>query len=140
MAQLTYDRAQQLEEMGRKPISLPADIFFGGNELLQKTPGPHHRPEFRTTGTYNHPNLVEYRKRVAVDRANRFLGGTMSKTELQKVGGAEGIKEALKEHGLALDVENVDIIEMREAVVLAGEDETEQEAPKKKAGRPKKTE
>lgn len=111
-AKLTMERYQKLEEMGRAPISLPSDIFFGGNEILQKTPGNHHRPQFRKTGTFNHPSIRAYRKRVAIDRANRLKKNKMSEVELRKIGGLQGLQSALAEFGLKINEEDMEVVLM----------------------------
>jgi len=110
MSKLTYDRVQQLEKMGRPPIELPAEIFFGGNEKLQKTPGRHHLPQYRETGTYNHPNLVAHRKRVAGDRVQRLANSKMSDVEFTAMGGIDGLRAALKEHGLGLNEKAMEVV------------------------------
>lgn len=102
----------KLEEMGRAPISLPAAIFFGGNEILQKTPGNHHLPQFRKTGTYNHPSIVAYRKRVAIDRANRLKKNKMTEVELRKIGGVQGLQTALAEFGLHINEGDMEVVMM----------------------------
>lgn len=99
----------QLQEMGREPISLPASIFFGGNETLQKTPGNHHLPQFRKTGTYNHPSIRAWRKRVAMDRAKRLINNKMSEVELRKCGGMAGLQKSLEEFGLKVDEEQMEV-------------------------------
>ncbi len=103
------ERFMQLQEMGREPISLPEDINFGGNETLQKTPGNHHRPQFRKTGTYNHPSLKAYRKRVAMDRAKRLINNKMTEVELRKCGGMEGLQRSLAEFGMKIDAEQMEV-------------------------------
>lgn len=100
--------------MGKRPISLPADIFFGGDERLQKTPGAHHRPEYRKSGTYDHPNVVEWRQRVWTDRAKRLVKGKMSEVELRKIGGLAGINKGLEEFGIKIDPESLQVAEMHE--------------------------
>lgn len=112
MARLTMERFMQLQEMGREPISLPDKIYFGGNEVLQKTPGNHHMPQFRKTGTYNHPSLRAQRKRVAMDRAKRLINGKMTEVELRKVGGMPGLQAALAEFGLKIDAEQMEVAMM----------------------------
>lgn len=109
MARLTMERFMQLQEMGREPISLPASIFFGGNEVLQKTPGNHHLPQFRKSGTFNHPSLRAWRKRVAMDRAKRLINNKMSEVELRKCGGIAGLQKALEEFGLAIDADQKEV-------------------------------
>lgn len=99
----------QLQEMGREPISLPEKIYFAGNETLQKTPGNHHLPQYRKTGTYNHPSLKMYRKRVAMDRAKRLINNKMTEVELRKVGGMEGLQRSLSEFGLKIDQEQMEV-------------------------------
>lgn len=106
------ERFMQLQEMGREPISLPDRIFFGGNEILQKTPGNHHLPQFRKTGTFNHPSIRAYRKRVAMDRAKRLINSKMTEVELRKVGGMEGLQKSLAEFGLKIDQEQMEVAMM----------------------------
>lgn len=114
MSKLTITQYEKLRDMGKEPIHLPADIFFGGDERLQKTPGAHHRPEFRKTGTYMHPSVVENRRRVWTDRAKRLVKGKMSEVELRKCGGLGGINQALEEFGIKLDPESMQMAEMHE--------------------------
>lgn len=114
------ERFNLLQEMGREPINLPADIYFAGDEILQKTPGNHHRPEFRKTGTYNHPNVRKQRQRVAQDRATRLINGKMTEVELRKVGGMDGLNKALAEFGLKIDEEQMEVALMN-ANMLAEE-------------------
>lgn len=75
MAELTGAQRRKLEELGREPISLPAEIYFAGNEQKQ-----------RENGTYNHPNLVKNRLRIAMDRLERARKEIMSDTEKAKIG------------------------------------------------------
>lgn len=113
------ERYQKLEEMGRTPISLPASIFFGGNEILQKTPGNHHLPQFRKSGTFNHPSIRAYRKRVAIDRANRLKKNKMSEVELRKIGGLPGLQTALGEFGLKINEEDMEVVQMNASALEA---------------------
>ena len=103
------ERFMQLQEMGREPISLPEKIFFAGNETLQKTPGNHHLSQFRKTGTYNHPSLKAYRKRVAMDRAKRLINNKMTEIELRKCGGMAGLQASLNEFGMKIDEEQMEV-------------------------------
>lgn len=103
MSQISHDTYLRHEAKGRTPISLPAEVFFSGDTRLQKSPGAHHLPQYRNTGTYNLPALKEYRKRVAMDRAKRIIGMKMSEVELRMIGGLEGVQEALKEFGLTIN-------------------------------------
>lgn len=102
----------QLQEMGREPISLPEKIFFGGNETLQKSPGNHHMPQYRQTGTYNHPAVRQYRKRVAMDRAKRLINNKMTEVELRKIGGMDGLQKALAEFGMKIDNDQMQVAMM----------------------------
>ena len=98
---------ERLKELGKEPISLPAEINFAGNVILQKAhcdnddckpgacwcgKGMHHKPEYQKTGTYMHPNLVRQRLREANDRLNRFKAMKMSETEKRTYASA-GIKQ-----------------------------------------------
>ncbi len=112
MSQITHDTYLKLEAMGKAPISLPAEIYFGGDERLQKSPGAHHLPQYRKTGTWHLPALKEQRKRVAMDRAKRLINMKMSEVELRKVGGLEGVQTALKEHGLGISKDQHEIAEL----------------------------
>jgi len=112
MANIAMTKYQQLEAMGRPPISRPAEINFGGSEELQRahcdTPecedgkctcgkGMHHLPQYQKTGTYMHPALVQERLRVAGDRVERFKKLTMSEPERRKYApnGMKSLKDAL---------------------------------------------
>lgn len=112
MSELSHKQFLHLQAMDRTPIALPAEIYFGGNEILQKTPGAHHLPQYRQTGTYHLPQLKEWRKRVAMDRAKRLLNMKMSETELRNIGGVEGVKEGLAEHGLGISGKQFEIAKM----------------------------
>lgn len=112
MSQITHDQYLRLEALGKAPISLPAEIFFGGDERLQKSPGAHHLAQYRKTGTYDLPQLKEWRLRVAKDQAKRLLNSKMSEVELRKVGGIGGLQEKLKEHGLTINKEQWAVAEM----------------------------
>ncbi len=89
MAHVTETQRKKLLELGRPPIELPAEIFFGGNESLQRAPGRHHLPQYQKTGTYMHPNLVKHRLRVAEDQLKRALEMKMSETERKLLGGGD---------------------------------------------------
>jgi len=84
MAELKMKQYRKLQSLGAEPIPRPSDINFADNLSLQKTPGRHHRPEFRECGTYLHPNLIAYRLRVAKDRIKRFDAMIATDTEMKK--------------------------------------------------------
>lgn len=111
MSQLTHERFLQLQDMGREPIRLPAEIHFGGNERLQKTPGNHHLPKYRKSGTWDHPLNVAQRKRVVTDQATRLLNGTMSEVTLRKIGGLPGLQKRLEEFNLRIDEDQWSMME-----------------------------
>lgn len=122
MSELSHKQYLNLQAMGREPISLPAEIYFAGNEILQKSPGGHHLPQFRETGTFNHPSLKAQRKRVAMDKAKRILNMKMTEVELRQSGGLPGIKESLKEHGLTINEKQWEIAKMNaDNLTLEGE-------------------
>ncbi len=122
MSNITHDQYQKLSAMGKAPINLPADIYFAGNITLQKSPGVHHRPEFRQTGTYYHPLLVAQREREAKDAAKRLIDGKMSEPEHRKIGGLKGLQEKLAEHGLTLTSEQGEVAKMYDdSLSLTGE-------------------
>lgn len=77
---------RKLQASGAEPIPRPSEINFGDNEVLQKSPGRHHLPEFQECGTYFHPNLVANRLRVAKDRLKRFDEMKSSEAEQKKYG------------------------------------------------------
>lgn len=104
MSELTMKRYRELVALGRAPIDLPAEIYFNGDERLQKAhcetlscpigacrcgKGRHHLPEYQKTGTYDHPNLVAHRERVAADRLGRLVNGKMSDAEMRKIGNVD---------------------------------------------------
>jgi hypothetical protein len=103
------ERFMQLQEMGREPISLPDKIYFAGNVTAQKTPGNHHLPQFRKTGTYNHPALRAQRKREAMDFAKRLLNGKLTEVTLRKIGGIKGLQDRLEEFNFKIDEEQMQI-------------------------------
>ena len=137
MGKITHSRFEQLVEMGREPINLPYEIYFNGNETLQKTPGAHHLEQYRSTGTYNHPNVKEQRKRETLDYAKRLLNGKMSGVTLKKIGGVKGLNMRLQEFGMAIDDDQTEIINMNasflESEYAARKQDSEDE--RKKAGR-----
>lgn len=111
-ARLTMERFMQLQEMGREPISLPESIYFGGNVALQKTPGNHHLPRYRKTGTYNHPQVRAQRKREALDMAKRLINNKLQEVSLRKLGGLAGLQERLAEFGLTIDKDQMEVAQM----------------------------
>jgi|TARA_Y100000310_G_scaffold19478_1_gene19106 hypothetical protein len=91
MAELKMTQYRRLQALGAEPIPLPSEINFSSKEQLQKSSeadgmgrGRHHLPEFRSCGTYLHPNLIAYRLRVAKDRLKRYDGMLASETEMAK--------------------------------------------------------
>lgn len=137
MGKITHSRFEQLVEMGREPINLPYEIYFNGNETLQKAKGSHHLEQYRSEGTYNHPSVKAQRKREALDYAKRLLNGKMSSVTLRKIGGIGGIKTRLEEFGLTIDQEQMEVINMN-ADFLSAEYEarkTVSEEERKASGR-----
>jgi hypothetical protein len=106
------ERFMKLQEMGREPIALPEQIYFAGNITLQKTPGNHHLPQYRKTGTYNHPALRAMRKREALDMAKRLINNKLTEVSLRKIGGLVGLQERLSEFGLKIDNEQMEVAQM----------------------------
>lgn len=106
------ERFMQLQEMGREPISLPESIYFAGNVALQKTPGNHHLPKYRKTGTYNHPQVRAQRKREVMDMAKRLINNKLQEVSLRKIGGLEGLQSALAEFGLTIDKDQMEVAQM----------------------------
>jgi hypothetical protein len=106
------ERFMQLQEMGREPISLPESIYFAGNVALQKMPGNHHLPKYRKTGTYNHPQVKAQRKREVLDMAKRLINNKLQEVSLRKVGGFQGLQEALAEFDLTIDKEQMAVARM----------------------------
>ena len=137
MANIKHEQYEKLVAQGREPIPLPYEIFFNGNEVLQKAPGVHHLEQFRTTGTYNHPNLQKNRKRIAVDAAKRLLNGKMNPVSLRQLGGVVGIKKRLEEFGLEINEEQQTIIDRNAGFLEDSYDarKVESENERKVAGR-----
>ncbi len=78
MAELTASAYKRLYELGRSPSLINANIWFGGNEALQKAPGRHHLKEFQATGTYNHPQVAKERQQRLKDLVRRLSEGKMN--------------------------------------------------------------
>ena len=80
MSDLAPSQRRRLEDMGREPISLPAEIYFAGNVQKQKN-----------AGTDKHPNILKHNLRVAEDRLSRAMNDKMSDSErMLSSGGLEG--------------------------------------------------
>lgn len=112
MSEIKHAQFLKLQAMGKEPLNLPAEIYFAGNEELQKRPGAHHLPQYRQTGTYNLPAVKEMRKRVAMDRAKRLINMKMTEVELRKIGGIEALTKQLAEHGLSINEQQKEIASM----------------------------
>lgn len=108
MPQLTADQLENLIKMDRTPIYVSEEIWFGGNEVKQKTPGMHHLEEYRTTGTYNHPLNIKVRKRGLQDLARALATGKMNTVSFKnKIGNLQQFISKCKEHDIQFKPEAI---------------------------------
>ncbi len=141
MAEIKYSRAQKLKEMGREIIDLPEKIWFAGRESLQRTPGPHHLPQYQETGTYWHPDCCRQRLRIAEDRLKRALQFKASTYEGRAYGNPEDLEAAVKERQKELAIVISGGNPERDTLSdLVGKDDEETKQEEKAKSEPEKTE
>lgn len=78
MPELSAAGYKRLRAFNRMPHDINVNIWFDGNETLQKKPGKHHLKEFQETGTYDHPEVVRVRQDLLRDLVKRLAEGKMS--------------------------------------------------------------